>query len=113
MSDIGLMVPGMDEPPSRYNVTITITRDGGRLPDPANFAAAADRAAWRRSASAVSAYTAGQVITVVTVHAPGRYAAVAVARAVISDALQHQAPAPGQHAGQARGHAAVPRTPAA
>jgi hypothetical protein len=57
--------------------------------------------------------TASQVITVVTVHAPGRYTAVAIARAVISDALRHQPPAPGQHAGQARGRAALPRTPAA
>jgi hypothetical protein len=113
MSDIGLMVPGMDEPPSRYNVMITMARDGGRLPDPGSFAAAADRAAWRRSASVISAYTADQVIIVVTVHAPGRYAAVAVARAVISDALRHQPSPPGQHAGQAPSRAAVPRTPAA
>jgi hypothetical protein len=45
MSDIGLMVPGMYEPPSRYNVTITVARGGGQLPDPITFAAAADRAA--------------------------------------------------------------------
>jgi len=30
---------------------------------------------------------------VVTVDAPGRHAAVAVARAIVSDALKHQAPA--------------------
>lgn len=103
----------MDERPGQYNVTITVARDGGGLADPARFAAAADRAAWRRSASIVTAYTAGQVITVVTVQAPGRHAAEAVARAVIAEALQHQPPAPGQHADQARGRAAVPRTPAA
>lgn len=79
MSDTGLMVPGMDEPPRRYNLTITMAREGGRLPDPVSFAAAADRAAWRRSASIVSAYTADPIITVVIVHAPSRYAAVAVA----------------------------------
>ena len=94
MSDIGLMVPGMHEPPSRYNVTITVAGEGGRLPDPVSFVAAADRAAWRRSASIVSAHTADQIISIVTVHAPGRYAAVAVARAVISDALKHQVPHP-------------------
>jgi hypothetical protein len=58
-------------------------------------------------------YTADQIITVVTVHAPARYAAAAVARTVISDALQHQVPAPSQHTGPARGRAAVPRMSAA
>ena len=55
MSDIGLMVPDMYEPPCRYNVTITVAREGARHPDPVRFAVAADRAAWRRSASIVSA----------------------------------------------------------
>lgn len=113
MSDIGLMVPDMYEPPSRYNVTITISREGGRLPDPISFAMAADQAAWRRFACIVSAHTADQIISVVTVHTPGRHAAVAVARAVVSDALERQVPASGQHAGEARRRAAVPRTPAA
>jgi len=113
MSYIGLIVPGMYEPPSRYNITITIARKGDWLPDPVSFAAAADRAAWRRSASIVSAYTADQIISVVTVHAPGRYAAVAVARAVVSDALEHQVPAPSQDAGEARRGAAAPRRSAA
>ena len=94
MSDIGLMVPGMDEPPSRHNVTITVACEDGQRPDPLTFAAAASQAAWRRSASIVTAHTADRIITVVTVHAPGRYAAVAVARAVVSAALEHQAPAP-------------------
>jgi hypothetical protein len=107
------MVPGMYEPPSRYNVTITVAREGGRLPDPVSFAVAADRAAWRRSASIVSVHTADQIISVVTVYAPGRYAAVAVARAVVSDALKHQVSAPGQYAGEARRGAAAPRTSAA
>ncbi len=107
------MVPGMHEPSSRYNVTITVAREGDWLPDPVSFAAAADRAAWRRSASIVSAYTADQIISVVTVYAPGRYPAVAVARAVISDALEHLVPAPGRQEGEARRPAATPRTPAA
>jgi hypothetical protein len=29
MSDFGLIVPGMQAPPGRYNVTITVLRDGG------------------------------------------------------------------------------------
>jgi hypothetical protein len=103
----------MYEPPSRYNVTITVAREAGRLPDAVSFAAAADRAAWRRSASIVSAHTADQIISVVTVHAPGRYVAEAVARAVVSDALEHQGPTPSQHAGKPRRDAATPQTSAA
>ena len=98
----------MDEPPSRYDVTITVARKDGRLPDPVTFEAAADRAAWRRSASIITAHTADQIITVITVQAPGRYAAVAVARAVVSDALEHL-PAPGQDAGGACRGTAAPR----
>ena len=64
----------MHEPPSCYNVTITVAREDGRLPDPVSFAVAADRAAWCRSVSIVSAHTADQIISVVTVHAPGRSA---------------------------------------
>ena len=48
-------------------------------------------AAWRRSASIISAHLADKIISVVTVTAPDRYAAVAVARAVVSDALNRQA----------------------
>ena len=81
----------MNEPLSRYDVTVTVACDGGSRPDLATFAAAADQAAWRRSASIVSVHLAGRIISVVTVTAPGRYAAVAVARAVVSDALNRQA----------------------
>ena len=81
----------MNEPLSRYNVTVTVACDGGSGPDPATFAAAADQAAWRRSASIISAHLADRIISVVTVTAPDRYAAVAVARAVVSDALKRQA----------------------
>jgi hypothetical protein len=91
MSDIGLIVPSMYEPPSRYNVTVTVTRDDGELPDPVTFAVAADQAAWRRSASIVSAHMADRIISIVTVYAPDRYAATAVAHAVVSDALRRQA----------------------
>ena len=57
----------------------------------ATFAAAAGQAAWRRSASIVSAHLAGKIISVVTVTAPDRHAAVAVARAVVCDVLNRQA----------------------
>jgi hypothetical protein len=92
MSAIRLMVPVMYEPPSRHDVTVTVSRDqAGQLPDPATFAVAADEAAWRRSASIVSAHLDDRIISIVTVHAPNRYAAVIVARAVVSDALGHHA----------------------
>jgi hypothetical protein len=81
----------MNEPLSRYDVTVTVGCDGGSSLDEAAFAAAADRAAWRRSASVISAHLAGRIISIVTVTAPDRYAAVAVARAVVADALQRQA----------------------
>ena len=73
MSETGLMVPDMTEPLSRYHVTVTIGCDGGSLPDPAAFAVAADQAAWRRSASIISAHLADKVISVVTVVAPDWY----------------------------------------
>ena len=81
----------MYESPSRYNVTVTVTRDDDELPDPVTFAVAADQAAWRRSASIVSAHMADRIISIVTVYAPDRYAATAVAHAIVSDALGCQA----------------------
>ena len=54
MSDTGLTVPGMTELPRRYDVTITVDRDGGDHPNPAEFAAAAEQAASARGASIVS-----------------------------------------------------------
>lgn len=90
MSETGRSVPDMNEPLSRYDVTVTVACDGGSRPDPAAFAAAADQAAWRRSASVISAHLADRIISVVTITAPGRYAAVAVAQAVVSDALNRQ-----------------------
>ena len=112
MSETGLTVPDMNEPLSRYNVTVTVRCDGGCLPDPAAFAVAAGQAAWGRSASIVSAHLADQIISVVTVTAPDRYAAVAVARAVVSDALKRQALSSAQSAGdRARHRAEVRRTP--
>jgi hypothetical protein len=49
---------------------------------------AAQQAAWVRSASIVSGHTAGQIVSVVTVLAVDQPAAVAVALAVVSDALK-------------------------
>jgi hypothetical protein len=71
-----------------------VARESGQFPDPVTFAAAASQAAWRRSASIVTPHTADTIISVVTVDAPGRCAAVAVARAIVSDALRQQAPHP-------------------
>jgi hypothetical protein len=55
MSDTGLIVPGMTGTLSRYDVTITVDRDGGYLSNPAEFAAAAEQAASSRNASVVTA----------------------------------------------------------
>ncbi len=76
MRETGRTVPDMNEPLSRYDITVTIAC-GGSGPDPATFAAAADWAAWRRSASIISAHLVGRIISVVTVTAPDRCAAVA------------------------------------
>ena len=38
MSDTGLTVPDMIEPPRRYDVTVTVDGDGGDPPNPAEFA---------------------------------------------------------------------------
>jgi hypothetical protein len=64
------------------------------LPDPAEFAVAASQAASSRAASVVSAHTAGQIISVVTVETADRSAAVAVALAVVSEALKRPAVSP-------------------
>jgi hypothetical protein len=88
----------MHEPLSRYNVTVTVGCDDNVLPDPAVFAAAANQAAWNRSASVITAHLANKIISVVTVTVPDRYAAGAVARAVVSDALNRQVLSPSHSA---------------
>ena len=88
MSETGRTVLDMHESLSRYDVTVTVGYEGGSSPDPAAFAAAADQAARRRSATIISAHLADTIISVVTVVAPDRYAAVAVARAAVADALK-------------------------
>ena len=57
----------MTELPRRYDVTITVDRDGGDHLNPAEFAVAAEQAASARAASIVSAHTASQIISMVTV----------------------------------------------
>jgi hypothetical protein len=84
MSDAGLTVPDMNEPLIRYNVTVTVARDGGYFPDPAGFSVTAEQAALSRAAGIVSAHTAEQIISVVTVETSDRSAAVAVALARLS-----------------------------
>ena len=86
------MVSGMTEPPSRYDVTVTVATDGGCGPDPSGFAVAAGRAASSRNAGVMSAHACWEkVISVVTVEAPDRSSAVAVALAVVSEALRRPA----------------------
>jgi hypothetical protein len=91
MSDTELTVPGMNEPLIRYNVTVTVARDGSYLPGPAEFCVVAERAALSRAAGIVSAHTAEQIISAVTVEASDRSAAVAVALAVVSEAISCRA----------------------
>jgi hypothetical protein len=69
-------------------------RDGDHLPNPAEFAMAAEQAASARAASIVSAHTASQIVSIVTILAADQPAAVAVALAVVSDALRRPVVAP-------------------
>ncbi len=86
-----------DSPNRRYDVTVTVAGDGGTLPDPAAFAVAAEQAAAARRASGVmSAHSAEQIITVVSVDTSDRPSAVAVALAVVSEALRCPATSPSQ-----------------
>ena len=78
-------VPGMTEPPHRYDVTIIVDQDGGHHPNPAEFAVAAQQTASTRSAATVSAHTASQIVSLVRVLATDRPAAVVVALAVVSE----------------------------
>ena len=94
VSHITLTVPGMNEPPSRYDVTVRVAKDDGRQPDPAAFAIAVGKAASSRNASVVSAHTAEEIICVVCLAAPGRPWAVAVALAVVADAVKAEDPVP-------------------
>jgi hypothetical protein len=78
----------MNEPPSRHDVTVRVPSDDGHRPNPAASAAAASRAASSRNASVVGAHTAQEIICVVSAAGPDRPSAVAVALAVVADALR-------------------------
>jgi hypothetical protein len=84
----------MTGPSSCYDVTVTVNRDGGYRPNPAEFAPAAGQAASARNANVMSAHTAGKIISIVTVRAADLPAAVAVALAVVPEALGRPAAAP-------------------
>ncbi len=88
------MVPVMDKPPSKYDVTVRVAKDDGHSTDPATFAAAASTAASSRNASIISAHTAEEVICVVCVAALDRPSAVAIALSVVADALKAEDPVP-------------------
>ena len=94
MSCTTLTVPGMDKPPSRYDVTVRVTNDDDQPPDPATFAAAVNTAASRRNASVISAHTAGEIICLVCLAAPDRPAVVADALAIVAGALRAGEPVP-------------------
>ena len=78
----------MNEPPRRHDITIRVAKQAGRNTDPAAFAAAASQAAAGRDASILSAHTADEIICVVSVAAATGPQAVAVALAVVADALR-------------------------
>jgi len=88
MSYTTLTVPLMHEPPRRHDITIRVAKEAGRHTDPATFAAAASQAAAGRDASILSAHTADEIICVVSVPAATGPHAVAVALAVVADALR-------------------------
>ena len=94
MSHTTFTVPHMNEPPRRHDITIRVAKEAGRHTDPAAFAAAASRAAAGRDASILSAHTAEEIICVVSVPAATGPQAVAVALAVVADALRAGDPLP-------------------
>jgi hypothetical protein len=78
----------MTELPRRHDITIRVAKEAGRHTDPAAFAASASQAAAGRDASIFSAHTAEEIICVVSVPAATGPQAVAVALAVVADALR-------------------------
>ncbi len=88
MSDARFTVTSMIGPLRLHDVTVTVDRDDGCLPNPAEFAVAAQQAASARTASIVSTHTTEQIISVITAHAADWPAAVAIALAVVSEAFR-------------------------
>ena len=64
------------------------------IPRPRNVRGRRSKAASRRNASVVSAHTAAEIVRVVSVAAPGRPAAMAIALAVVASALRAEDPVP-------------------
>lgn len=77
----------MTKSASRYNVTITVERNGGHLPSPAEFALADQQAASAWAASVVTAHTTERIISVVVVQTADRRSATAIATVVVSETL--------------------------
>jgi hypothetical protein len=78
----------MTKPPSRYDVAVRVAKEDGHQADPAAFAVIASQAALSRNASVLNAHTAEEIICLVSVAAPDRPSAVAVALAVVAYALK-------------------------
>ena len=91
MSHITLTVPDMSKPPSRYDVTVRAGHDDGHQLNPAALIDTASQAVSSRNATVISTHTADEIICVVTVHAPDRPSAVAVALAVVAEAVKSDA----------------------
>ena len=102
-------------PPRLHDVTIRVAKEAGHLTDPAAFAAAASRAAACRNASILSAHTAEEIICVVSVPASGARDAVAVALAVVAEALKtgDLVPSPSRSEDRARCRAGARRASSA
>ena len=94
MSHTTFTVPYVNEPPRRHDITVRVAKEADRHTDPAAFAAAASQAAAGRDASILSAHTADEIICVVSVPAATGPHAVAVALAVVADALRAGDPLP-------------------
>ncbi len=86
----GLMVSRMNEPPNRYDVTVTVARDAG----PSSRSGRVRRGSGAGRIEQERQHTAEQIISVVTVQTADRPAAVAVALAVVSEALRRPAASP-------------------
>jgi hypothetical protein len=86
MSYLALIVPGMNDP-HRFDIIVTIKREGGILPDPARFVMAARRAASNGAVDGnlMFAWAAEKVITSMAVAGvPDEPSALGV----VSDALR-------------------------
>ena len=88
MSDTGLTVPGMTEPPRRYDVTITVDQDGGHHPQPRRVRRGGPTGGIGQSGQHRQRPQAGQIVSTVTVLGLDQPAAVAIALAVVSETLK-------------------------